>query len=165
MAQETLRLRLYRNLANRAAGQPDDGPMAWEAHRARLDFLRELDAEDAFDIRDWDVADDAERPHELAEIVVAVLADPGLAAVAGGAAAYAGRIVAARIDAALGGVVASLIDRLVGGFRGRRVGEFELELPDGSTLRMDTDETVTITLRDGKPIRVTVEGKPGPDEV
>lgn len=164
MTGDTLRLHLYRDLANRAAGQPDDGPLAWEAHRARLAFLRDLDSERDFAVQSWGVAEDAERPHELAEVVLAIVGAPTLGAVATGAAGYAGRLVAAQLDAALGGAVGRLLDRLIAGFRGRRVGEFELALPDGSTIRMDEDETVTITLRNGKPIRISVEEAPGPDE-
>ena len=39
---------VYRDFENRRVGEPDDGPLAWEAHRARDQALREVLSDPGF---------------------------------------------------------------------------------------------------------------------
>jgi hypothetical protein len=161
MTAEDLTLHVYRNLDNRIAGEPDDGSLAWQAHRERLRVLQETLDDPAFRVRDWGVADDTERPHELAEVVAEVLANPTVQAIAWAAAGYAGRLVAQQIDERLGGALSRVLDRLLSAFRSKQIGDFWITLPDGSSVQVDANANVSIRLRDGKPVDFHVDSPPG----
>src|SRR5580658_4277545 len=85
-----IRLSVYRRLDNRAEGLEDDSPRALELHNRRKDALHQaLDGIGAWKIKDWGVTDDTS-PHELTEIVLAVVSSPQLHAAAISAGTWAG---------------------------------------------------------------------------
>ncbi len=150
MTHPEIKLHVYRDLKNQSEGEPDDGAMAWAAHRARLALLTEALDDPAYDVLDWGAAIDRRRTHEFAELAVGVVSDPATQAALAGAAAYVGGIVAREIDKRVGAAVGAVFDRLLAGFRKKRIGDFWITLPDGSRIQVHPDAEVVITLRDGR---------------
>jgi hypothetical protein len=140
-----VRLHLYRDLSNRILGEPDDGPMARDAHVRRRVFLEHLETEPGITVVSMGVAADKE-PHELAEIMLAIAQNPTVQVALSGAALYVGKVLAGSIDRALGNVVERLFDKLVSAFRSKETGDFSIFLPDGSHIVVQADSTVHIML-------------------
>ncbi|ANW03122.1 hypothetical protein LMTR13_26260 [Bradyrhizobium icense] len=69
-----MRIWVYRDLSNRLANEPDDGEMAWDAHRLRRKTLHELlDADSDFEVLEWDPNfDDEKSTHECGLLVLAL---------------------------------------------------------------------------------------------
>lgn len=66
---QEINIYVYRDLSNRLAGEPDDGPMAWAAHKERRLVIADTFADPAFKIEKNVDAEDETRTHELAEII------------------------------------------------------------------------------------------------
>ena len=87
METDTIELHVYRDLSNRIAGEPDDGPMAREAHRRRAQALH--DELKAFNVTDWGLTDD-KKTHELVALIIGFLAAPAVKAAVVPALAFVG---------------------------------------------------------------------------
>ncbi|RPJ86989.1 MAG: hypothetical protein EHM18_03395 [Acidobacteria bacterium] len=163
MGAQELTLHVYRDLSNRLAGEPDDGPSAWLAHRERLRVLREVLEDRAFQVSDWGGADDEKRTHELAEFVVQIIHDPTVQAAMLGAAVYAGKVIAKQVDNLAGHAVEKILDRLISGFKRKKIGDFWISFPDGSRIQLSPNSDVSISIRGGKPIEYHVDSPPVQD--
>lgn len=160
MPDQSLKLHLYRDLSNRIAGEPDDGPMAWSAHRERLKVIQQLSADPCFAIEDWGDANDEEQTHELVEVLLKIIEEPTAQAITLGAAVYVGKVIAAQVDKILGRAVGRLFDRLCNAFKQKKTGDFWITLPDESKIRVDASAKVTVTIKDGKTISYHVDSPP-----
>lgn len=155
-----IHLWVYRDFENRQAGEPDDGRLAWAAHRAREEALREVLSDPAFSTTWSDEVTDRARPHELVEVVVEVLKNPTAQAVLMGAAAYVGKVIAAQVDKMLGDGVAHIFNGIIGHLRKKKVGDFWITLPDGGRIAVDPNSQVHISLKDGKAISFILDSPP-----
>jgi hypothetical protein len=144
-----LTLLVYRDFSNRAAGEPDDGPLAWRAHRERQVVLTEALPAGAFR-RSPSVADDTARPHELAEVVAEVLKDPTAGVLLSAAALYVLKVLLGQVDELVAKGVAFAFDRLASAFGRKRIGDFAIKLHDGSSVTVDPDSIVTLVFKGGK---------------
>lgn len=163
MTAQEVTLHVYRDLSNRNANEPDDGPMAWSAHRERLRVLKEALDDPAFHVPKWGVAEDEERPHELAEFVVQIVQEPTIQVAMLSAAAYAGKVIAKQVDKLVGHGVERIFDRLLSAFKSKKIGDFWITLPDGSHLQVSSNSEVRISIQDGKVIEYHVDSPPVED--
>jgi hypothetical protein len=126
-----MRLLVYRRLDNRFEGLSDDSPRALELHNRRKNALHEvLDEEPGWRVEDWGLTDDSQ-PHELVELVVAILGSPQFQAVAVPALTFlGGTMVKAAIDEVTSEAVKSLIARLRPKQKQEQILDFEIRLPD-----------------------------------
>ena len=147
-----IRLLVYRDLSNRSVGEPDDGPMAWDAHRKRGRAVHEALSDPAYDVRSWGETDDEVRPHELV-IIMVIIRGIGTALVSG----FIAEVIRDTLkdvakdeirDAikAAGGLLSNLYSKT----QAQQIGDFWLELPDGSRIQVDRNATVTVVLANGK---------------
>ncbi|HEU5072544.1 MAG TPA: hypothetical protein VFU02_00185 [Polyangiaceae bacterium] len=141
---------VYRDFENRRVGEPDDGTLAWRAHLERETALREVLDDPGLSVTWSREMIDRERPHELAEVVVAVLAKPSTQAVLLGAAAYVSKVIAGQVDKLLGDAVASLFGKLVERFKKKRIGDFWIQCSDGTRISVDPNGAVSMSFKDGK---------------
>ncbi len=160
MAAQEVTLHVYRDLSNRNAGEPDDGPMAWSAHRERLRVLKEALEDPAFQVSNWGVANDEGQTHELAEFVVKIMQEPTIQVAMMGAAAYAGKVIAAQVDKLVGHGVEKILDRLLSALKLKKIGDFWITLSDGSHLQVSPNSQVRISIRGGKVIEYHVDSPP-----
>jgi len=146
---ETVELHVYRDLSNRVAGEPDDGPMARRAHRLRAEALHE-ELKD-FDVIDWGATDD-KQTHELVSLVVGFIKSPEGQAVLVPALTFMGSILSESLKSVVVDGVKALVTRIVGRMRGptKSIQDGLLVLPDGSRLRVAPDATLQLTLKSGK---------------
>jgi hypothetical protein len=162
MTPQTLHVWVYRNLENRRRGEPDDGSLAWQAHRERERVLREA-VEELELTADWDAAralTDQKRPHELAELVVEFVKEPTVAKAVGAGAAYVIALVGQQLDQALGNLVGRLFGKLFSAFKEKRTADFWLELPDGSRVQVDANGTARLTFKNGKLVTFQTDSPP-----
>jgi hypothetical protein len=152
-----LELCVYRRLDNRMEGLPDDSPRALDLHEKRKRALHDvLDGELALDVVDWGVTDDA-RPHELVTVVVAVVGPlivPGLKLLGE-------KLAEAAVDEVASSVVKWLIAKLRPKQRAKELNDFQVRLPDGTTISCDVpDRSGAITVRfvDGHVAEVAYDG-------
>jgi hypothetical protein len=137
-------LTVYRDFANRAAGEPDDGSLAWRAHLERQKVLEEAFSDDVFAVRDWGVARDPGRPHELAQLVIDLVKEPTAAGVAFGAGAVAIKLLLKPLEKRLEAAVEQLYSRLFAAFRRKRIGDFAIEIEDGTVLACRPDGKIAV---------------------
>jgi arginine utilization protein RocB len=160
MSERTIHMYVYRDLRNRQVGEPDDGPLAWKAHRAREQAIREALANTAFNVKLSEEVTDNERSHELAEVVVTVVAHPTTQAIMTGAAIYVGKVIATQIDEMMGNAVAQIIEKFIERFRKKTIGDFWLTLPDGSRVAVNPNSDIKISLKNGKVISFNSDSPP-----
>jgi hypothetical protein len=150
-------IHVYRDMSNRTAGEPDSGPMAWDAHRRRMRVLDEALDDPAIRVIMNDEARDDQMTHEVAEAVVEIGKNPGAAMVLGSAASYIGTTLARKIDEAVGDGVGRLFQRLLNAYRRMEIGGFWIETANGVRLVLRSDSRVVITIDEGN----LVSFKPG----
>lgn len=153
---DTIELHVYRDLSNRVAGEPDDGPMAREAHRRRAQALHE-DLK-AFNVTDWGLTDDA-KTHELVALIVGFLAAPAVKAAVVPALAFIGGILSESFKAVVADGVKSLLTSLIGRIREpkKSVQDFWIVLPDKTQLKVDANATIQLTLKSGKLVSLNYD--------
>jgi hypothetical protein len=155
---------VYRDFENRRAGEPDDGALAWKAHRERESALREALDDPGLSVTWSPAMTDRQRPHELAEVVVDVLAHPSVHAVLLGAAGYVGKVLASQVDKVFGDAVGNLFGKLVDRFKKKRIGDFWIECPDGTRIAVDPNGSVNMSFKDGKLVTFGLDSADGPSE-
>ena len=147
-------LHVYRDLSNRQAGQPDDGPMAREAHERRKTALHAALDGSGFEVRNWGETDD-KNPHELASLILTSI---GTAVVAAGSVlgpiAYQ-LLLDALKDAARDSIKNALVgltERLISYMRAKpkAVQDFWINAPNGMMIRVDPDERIVVRLASGE---------------
>jgi hypothetical protein len=159
-----IHLSIYRNLRNREVGEPDDGPMAWDAHRKRRQAVHEVLSDPAYDVRSWGETDDTVRPHEVVTIIVIVSRRigtalvPFIAEVVGDALKDMAKD---KIKDAIQ-VTAGLLSNLYSQKQAKQIGDFSLELPDGSRIRVGLDGGITVVWANRKVLSYPPDWKPTP---
>ncbi|HEY2028899.1 MAG TPA: hypothetical protein VGH20_06790 [Myxococcales bacterium] len=144
-------LTVYRNLDNRLKGEPDNGQLAWTAHRDRLDVLRDILSDDAFPVSAWGGANDTATTHEVVDVVIDIVKDPTSHGVALAAATLVLKILTKPLEDRIERAVQELFGRLLMAFRKQMIGNFAITFPDG----------VAITC----PSVTTAEVRVGPNQV
>lgn len=155
-----LHIWVYRDLENRRVGEPDNGPLAWEAHRERERVLEEILADPGCSGTLSEEAIDREQTHEFVEMFVAIGTSPTVQALLLPAAAYIGKILTKQVDKMVGDAVAGLFEKLTAQFKKKRIGDFWIECPDGTRIAVGPDGYVRLTLRDGKLVSFDVDHVP-----
>jgi hypothetical protein len=151
---------IYRDFENRRKGEPDDGPLAWKAHREREQLLREALDDAGFSAELSPEMTDAVRPHELATFVAKLLVDHSAHAVLAGAGAYLSGHLLGQVDKLFGNAVGRLFGRLTDQFKKKRIGDFWIKLPDGSKFAVDPNGNVALTFKDGKVVDFNLDNVP-----
>ena len=148
MSTNTISLRVYRDLTNRRVGEPDNGPLARDAHRRRAVALHE-DLK-GLDVKKWGQTDDA-NPHELVEVIVGVLALPAAKVALAPAVAFLGTVLAESGKAALGTIVTHFVTK---GLERMRKPKKDYEdftvIVGGRSIIVGQDSTLRIQLPNGK---------------
>lgn len=149
---------VYRRLDNRNEGLGDDSPRALELHNRRRAALHDaLDGQANWRVVDWGKTDDT-KPHELIELFLEISKSAYFQAFALPVLTYiGGRLLDAAVDKGLVEPVKNLIARLRGKQEKEEILDFEIRLPDGSSIRCypkDNDATITLQLRKGKVVEV-----------
>lgn len=152
MADPVIKLSVYRDLSNRAAGEPDDGPMAWAAHRERRKILEEVLGDDAFAVEDWGVTKDEQRPHELADLIIDIVKDATPVGVALAVGTQVLKLIAKPFEKKIDAAVQKIFGRLFDAFRKKRIGDFTMTLPDGTRVQCPPGAKIVVTLPDGKTL-------------
>jgi hypothetical protein len=149
-----IELSVYRRLDNRLEGLPDDSPRARELHQLRQRALHEvLDGEPRLAVLDWGDTDDAQ-PHELVTILIAVVAQP---LVVEGLKFVGEKLAEKAVEEGASSIVKWLIAKLRPKQAAKQVLDFQIRLPDGTTVSCDPPEgsgEITINFRDGKLERI-----------
>ena len=155
-------LAIYRDLSNRIAGEPDDGPIAWKAHRKRPRVIEDVFADKSFRKSKTDGrAEDTSSTHELAELVIEIVKEPTVQIALSATAVYIGKVVAKQFDDIVGRGVRHLFQKLYKAFTGKKIGDYWITLPDDSRIVVAPDSQITITLRGGKPVNFHFDSPPG----
>ncbi len=150
---------VYRDLSNRLAGEPDDGPMAWAAHRERRRVIADILADPSLK-SEKNEAEDETRTHELTETIIQIYNEPTTHIVLTAAALYVGKVVAKQIDDVAGRGVRYVFQKLLDVFKKKKIADYWITLPDNSKVAVQRDAQVVITFKDGKVIEFNVETPP-----
>ncbi len=128
--------------------QSHHSPRDLEFHDLRKEALHQaLDGVGAWDVQDWGDTDDA-GPHELVELTIGILSSPHMQGIAAASAAWIGLEVAkATLSAISSEGVKALVGRLLSKQKERKISEFWVQLPDGTTISCDASCKVTISSR------------------
>ncbi len=153
-------IHVYRDMSNRTAGEPDGGPMAWDAHRRRRRVLDEALEDPAIRVIMNDDARDEQMTPVLAEAVVEIGKTPGAAMVLGSAASYIGNTLARKIDEAVGDGVGRLFQKLLNAYKKMEIGGFWIETANGVRLVLRSDSRVVITIDEGNLVSFKPEATP-----
>ena len=151
---------VYRDLSNRLAGELDDGPMAWAAHRERRQVIADIFADPSFKIEKNVEAEDELRTHELAETIAQIYNEPTTSIILTAAALYVGRVIAKQIDDVAGRGVRYVFQKLYDAFKKKKIGDYWITLPDNSKVAVQPDSQVVITFKDGKVIEFYADTPP-----
>jgi len=150
---QQLNLGVYRYLHNR----PVDSPLELEDHNRRMQALHEIfDNNDSWKVHDWGATDDTE-PHEYVELIIEIVTNPVVQAVAVPALTYIGGV----ISNATGGLVAdgikSLFTRLRNMQAEKRVDEVTISIPKGISIvvkPVNGDTDITVVQPGRQPINI-----------
>jgi hypothetical protein len=146
-------LGVFRLLDNRAEGLSDDSPRALELHNRRRSALHDvLDEQDAPAVLDWGETDDT-KPHEFVEVIIAVAARetfkyvivPGLKFIAE-------KLAEKAVDEGSSQLVRWLISKLRPKQEARQILDYNIQLSNGITIRVDPPERgsqIQISFGDG----------------
>jgi hypothetical protein len=160
-----LRIYVYRDRVSNRAGEPDDGPTAWAAHRERRRVLADALQDGAFRVLKNDDADDERRTHELSETIVDIVSQPTSVVILSATALYCGKVVAKLIDETVGRGVAYLFQKLTSALKKRKIESFQVVLPDNSRIDVGSDSYIQVLLKEGKVRRFHCDAPPADDEV
>jgi hypothetical protein len=143
---------VYRRLDNRP-DQPDDSELAWELHRQRRRALEDAFAVgNGFEVRDWGHTCDEQRTHEFVEIALAVGGMAVKYVVVPGAKLLAEKLMEAGVETSVTELTKAVFSRLRPKQQAREVLDFEITLPDRTSIRVQPPErgsTITITTPGG----------------
>lgn len=161
----TLTLGVYRRLDNRMEGQPDDSPRALELHNRRREALHDVFDPDApLSVTDWGDTDDT-KAHEFVELALGAAVGAAFNyAVVPGMKFLGKKLAEAAVDTATAEAVNWIVARLRLKQEEKRILDFQITLPDGTTIAVDPPDragTLTVTLADGRPETVTYTSAPG----
>lgn len=159
MSTNELLLGVYRNLQNRTLGEPDDGPIAQEAHEKRRLALEEILAQPGIVVLDWgDTKDKAS--HEFVELAISVVSSPMLHSAVVPAAAFLGGVLAETLKSTLVDGIKYLFANLVSKVRRREIQDFSITLPNGIRINVDPDCEVRYSQSDGKTATFNFDNPP-----
>jgi hypothetical protein len=140
-----IRLFVYRRLDNRTEGLSDESPRALELHIRRRDALHEvLSGVAGWTVESWGDTDDPQ-PHELVDLIVAITSNPHFqAAVVSGFTWVSLELVKAGVGEFASEAVRELLARLIPKQKERKILDFSLTLPDGTTIRVSPNADVDV---------------------
>jgi hypothetical protein len=148
-----IQLSIYRDLSNRNAGESDEGPMAWDAHKRRRNAVHEILSDPAYDVQSWGETDDEVRPHELVKIIVTVSRRIGPTLVSG----FIEYVITDTLKDAVKDEIkdaikatGELLSKLYSAMKAKQIGDFWLELPDGSRIQVDLNGGIAVDWVNGK---------------
>ena len=158
----TIKLDVWRDLKNRLEGEPDDGPLAREAHQLRAAALHEDLRE--FEVVSWGDTDDVE-PHELVSLTIAILAAPAVKAAIVPAAAFVGGVLSDVVTSTVADGVKYLLSKFARRVRpsaGKTTGlkpfqNFGIQIPKSASVAVDLDGVVLVTLASGKSVSISYD--------
>jgi hypothetical protein len=159
MPENQLRLGVYRDLANRALGLPDDGQLARAAHQKLRLALKEELTEPCFSVLDWSETKDIE-PHDSVELVVAVVSSPTFQDAVVPTAIFLDGILAQSQSSSMIDATKYLVVKLIPKMRWHEIGGFYIYLPDGTQVSADTNCRISISLRGGPRVTFDYERPP-----
>jgi hypothetical protein len=159
MPDQQIELSVYRDLENRMRGQPDDGPLARAAHQKRKRALEADLGDKTFNVVSWGQTKDA-NPHEMVDLIVAIVTSPPVQAAAVAGAAYVGTVLSSTFSSLLADGVKHLVGKLVGRMTTKEIQDFSIKLPDGSTVNVQSNRQVVITITNGKHVSFSFDNPP-----
>jgi hypothetical protein len=147
-------LGVYRRLDNRIEGFSDDSPRAVELHNRRKEALHDVfDREKNIEVLDWEATDDT-RTHEYVELAIALVGQAVFTyAVVPGLKFICKKLTEKAIDKATSELVAAIVSWLRGPQESKKILDFEIKLPDGTTIKVnppDPNATISISFADGQ---------------
>src|SRR4029453_3085455 len=136
MAQVTLEV--YRRLDNRAENLPDDSQRALDLHNMRKHALHKaLDNQSGVVVMDWGQTDDSQ-PHELVTLILGAAGAAFVTGVVVPAAHYIGQKLAEKaVDEGTSTLMKWIATKLVPQQQAKRLLDFTVTSPDGTTVRCD----------------------------
>jgi hypothetical protein len=161
--QEQFTLSVYRRLDNRLDGDwSDSSPLAWELHWRRAVALHEaLDGSPSLEVRNWGETEDKVRPHELVELVVAVVG-PVVATVAATVPAPILEWIAGVLSSLLSDVAVDAVKGLIARLRRKqdenKIADFRLRVGDRDVVAVfpeDRGGEVKVQTADGRWLTAT----------
>jgi len=158
----TIKLDVWRDLKNRLEGEPDDGPLAREAHRLRAAALHEDLC--GFEVVSWGDTDDV-NPHELVSLTIAILAAPAVKAAIIPAAAFVGAVLSDVVTSTVADGVKCLLSKFARRVRAsagkadglRPFQNFGIQIPKSASVTVDLDGVVHVTLVSGKSVSISYD--------
>lgn len=149
-----LTLGVYRRLDNRFINQDDQSPFAWELHNRRKAALHAVfDRDPEFKVEDWGATDDERQTHEFVTLALAFAANAFHYAVVPGLMWLGTKLADKAFDAVWSEAVKSIVAKLRGNQEAKQILDFEIRLPDGTTIYVDPPDrlaTIRIAFKDGK---------------
>jgi hypothetical protein len=159
MPSSPVKLGVYRRLDDRFAGLSDDSPRALELHKRRRAALHDvLDNEKSIEVLDWGYTDDSQ-PHEFVEITLGALASAAFTYVLAPGLKYVAEKLAEKTsDQAASEVARWLIAKLRLKQELKEILDFQIRLPDGTTIQVDPPDRyarISIAFTDGTVSSIT----------
>ncbi|MBV2359307.1 hypothetical protein KUH32_05955 [Thalassococcus sp. CAU 1522] len=129
-------LTIGRNFENRARGESDDSPTAWEAHRKRGTVLRQtLDGSDDWTVTDWGDTFDTRRTHEDVVLQLSMIGT----AVGLGVMAFAGKVLWRTLEDVAVDALKRLMVKLIPALEQKAITRAYATLPDGQSIEWSID--------------------------
>ena len=142
---------------------PDDSPRTMELHKRRSQALHEaLEHVDGWQVKEWGDTDD-EKPHEVIELTLAVIASAQFKAVAVPALMFVGGLlVKEAVSVVTSEAVKTLITRLWPKQKDEKIYDFGIQFPGGQRIQCDPkgkDMDIRVTLKNGDQYSVRYNAK------
>ena len=159
MPVEQITLGVYRDLSNRQAGEPDDGPLARAAHEKRRLVLEEDLNEPCFKVVDWGKTKDT-KPHEWVQVVVDVVTSPEAQAAATSAVIFLGGVLSKTFSSLLVDGTKHIFWKLWGRMQTKEIEDFSISLPANSTIAITSDRQVHLNIVGGANVSFSFDKPP-----
>ena len=145
MSNEQITIGVYRDLTNRGLGEPDDGPLAQQAHKKRRKALEEDLGVSGLRVLAWGDTKD-QRPHENVQLVIEFVSSPAVQTGALAALTFIGGTISKACSSVVADGLKYVIGKLIARMRSKEIENFSIQAPGGVSINVHQNFSGTITV-------------------